>query len=335
MTVATQLEILDLRHFSARQLRPLLEEEARVWKQRLRWNYESSIELLLQYLDSRILPGFVALDRGRVCGFTFCVYEGHKAVIGDAFSMNSDSFTALQVTERLLEHLLDLLEHSPNVDRIESQMLLYDSGVIAQSFLEADFSLFPRLFMEFDVRSGITGTRVALPEFLELNAWTAGVYQAAGELIHAAYAGHIDSSINDQYRSLHGSLRFLHNIVRFPGCGVFEATASWVLRDRRTGGLAGLVLCSRVAPEVAHITQICVAAPYRRHGLGRLLMEHCMTHLAGAGFSAITWTVTEENQRAVELYEELGFTVRHRFDAMVKDSRNDRLTLRGSSELHG
>jgi len=66
MTVANQLEILDLRHFSARQLRPLLEDEARLWKMRLRWNYESSIELLLQYLDSRILPGFVALDRGAI-----------------------------------------------------------------------------------------------------------------------------------------------------------------------------------------------------------------------------------------------------------------------------
>ena len=60
MPTATQLEILDLRHFSARQLRPLLETEAAVWEDRLRWNYRSSTELLLQYLDSRILPGFVS-----------------------------------------------------------------------------------------------------------------------------------------------------------------------------------------------------------------------------------------------------------------------------------
>src|SRR5579864_4991747 len=134
MTVATQLEILDLRHFSARQLRPLLETESRVWQERLRWNYESSSELLLQYLDSRILPGFVALDRGRVCGFTFCVYEGHKAVVGDAYAVASEPTQALQITERLLGQLLDLLLHSPDVDRIESQMLLYDMGVVDKSF---------------------------------------------------------------------------------------------------------------------------------------------------------------------------------------------------------
>ena len=34
MTVATDIEVLDLRHFSARQLRPLLEREAEVWRER-------------------------------------------------------------------------------------------------------------------------------------------------------------------------------------------------------------------------------------------------------------------------------------------------------------
>jgi ribosomal protein S18 acetylase RimI-like enzyme len=334
MTVATQLEILDLRHFSARQLRPLLEDEARVWKRRLRWNYESSIELLLQYLDSRILPGFVALERGRICGFTFCVYEGPKAVVGDVYS-TGDSEQALQITERLLGHLLDLLHHSPGIERIESQMLLYDSGVIEKSFVEAGFTLHPRLFMEYDrvpIRTPPESIPAALPEYLELAGWTAACYQSAAELIHAAYADHIDSSINDQYRTLHGSLRFLHNIVRFPGCGVFEANSSWVLRDKRTDTLAGMLLCSRVAPDVAHITQICVGAPYRRHGLGRMLMEHCIGHLAEAGFAAITLTVTEANQQAVKLYESLGFTVRHRFDAMVKDTS---ATRRDSSVLRG
>ena len=33
--VASQVEVLDLRHFSARQLRPLLEREAELWRERL------------------------------------------------------------------------------------------------------------------------------------------------------------------------------------------------------------------------------------------------------------------------------------------------------------
>jgi ribosomal protein S18 acetylase RimI-like enzyme len=328
MTVATQLEILDLRHFSARQLRPLLETEARDWQKRLRWNYQSSTELLLQYLDSRILPGFVALDRGRICGFTFCVYEGHKAVVGDAYAMANDPSHALGIAKTLLRHLLQLLQHSPGIHRVESQLLLYDAGSIDETFLAAGFTMHPRLFMEYDLpppaNSAISSNGHApsakLPPHIELLPWSADHYQAAAELIHESYIGHIDARINDQYCSLHGSLRFLHNIVRFPGCGVFDANQSWVLRDKSNGALAAIVLCSRVADDVAHITQLCVAPSRRGDGLGLLLLQHCMDHLARSGFAAITLTVTEANDQAVKLYQRLGFFTRHRFDAMVLDT---------------
>ncbi len=270
MTVATQFEILDLRHFSARQLRPLLEAESRLWHERLRWNYQSSTELLLQYLDSRILPGFVALDRGRICGFTFCVYEGQKAVVGDAFALANDPPQMIPITQLLLHHLLQLLQHSPGIQRVESQLLLYDAGSIDEPFLAAGFTMFPRLFMEYDLSpsSGPATNskerrRRGLPPYIELVSWSSDHYQAAAELIHESYIGHIDARINDQYCSLHGSLRFLHNIVRFPGCGVFDPGASWVLRDQRNGALIGMLLCSRVADDVAHITQLCVATAHR------------------------------------------------------------------------
>jgi ribosomal protein S18 acetylase RimI-like enzyme len=326
MTVATQLEILDLRHFSARQLRPLLETESRIWDQRLRWNYQSSTELLLQYLDSRILPGFVALDRGRICGFAFCVYEGQKAVVGDAFAIANDPAQALHITQTLLHHLLQLLQNSPGIQRIESQLLLYDTGSIDQAFAAAGFTMYPRLFMEYDLQLSRTSSAAAenihdsqLPDQIELTRWSTDHYQAAAELIHECYLGHIDASINDQYCSLHGSLRFLHNIVRFPGCGVFDPNASWVLRDRHTGALVGMLLCSRVASDVAHITQLCIAPRHRGHGLGRTLLGHCIRHLTSSNFAAITLTVTEANRQAVKLYEDLGFFIRHRFDAMVLD----------------
>ncbi len=317
MTVATQLELLDLRHFSARQLRPLLESEARVWEERLRWDYRSSTELLLQYLDSRILPGFVALDRGKISGYTFCVYEGHKAVVGDAYSLASDPEQTMQVTETLLRRLLELLLHSPNIGRIESQLLLYDAGTIDRSFLDAGFAPHPRLFMEYDLPSAGSLPHSHLTADVELIPWSSLYYQVAAELIHAAYTGHIDARINDQYCSLHGSLRFLHNIVRFPGCGVFEADQSWLLRDRATSRIVGMVLCSRVAPDVAHITQLCVAPSHRGRGLGQALLHHATASLAHSRTSAITLTVTEANRPAVILYENAGFHVRHRFDAMV------------------
>jgi ribosomal protein S18 acetylase RimI-like enzyme len=319
MTVATQLEILDLRHFSARQLRPLLETESRLWEQRLRWNYQSSTELLLQYLDSRILPGFVALDRGRICGFTFCVYEGQKAVVGDAFAVANDPAQMLQITHQLLHQLLQLLHHSPGIRRVESQLLLYDAGSIDEIFLAAGFTMYPRLFMEYDLPDRNPPSASLLPDHVELLGWSGDYYQAAAELIHESYLGHIDARINDQYCSLHGSLRFLHNIVRFPGCGVFDSEASWILRDKRNGALIGMLLCSRVAHNVAHITQLCIATQYRGQHLGIALLDHCIRHLTQSSFAAITLTVTEANHQAVKLYQNAGFFIRHRFDAMVLD----------------
>ena len=322
MPVATQLEILDLRHFTARQLRPLLESEADVWEQRLRWNYRGSTELLLQYLDSHILPGFVALDRGRVCGYSFCVYEGNKAVVGDAYAVANDQNQALQITHTLLRHLLDLLLHSPGINRIESQLLLYNAGTVDETFKEAGFTRHPRLFMEFNFDPAVPGQnnlQAHVPENVELCGWSDEYYQPAAELIHESYTGHIDALINDQYRSLHGSLRFLHNIVRFPGCGVFEARHSWVIREIGSGALAGIVLCSRVAEDIAHITQLCVSKTWRGHSLGKTLLKHCMDHLSESGFKAITLTVTEANRQAIKLYEDLGFFTRHRFEAMVLD----------------
>jgi ribosomal protein S18 acetylase RimI-like enzyme len=94
-----------------------------------------------------------------------------------------------------------------------------------------------------------------------------------------------------------------------------------MLRDRRTGARVGMLLSSRVAPEVAHITQLCIAQAYRGKGLGHALLAQTADALRGAGFEAISLTVTEANVDAVRLYERFGFRPQHRFDAMAMDTR--------------
>jgi ribosomal protein S18 acetylase RimI-like enzyme len=316
MPVDTQLEVLDLRHFSARQLRPLLEHEAAAWKRKLRWDYASSTELLLQYLDTRVLPGFVALNRGRICGFTFCVYEAEKAVIGDAYSLPDEPATIPTVVETLLQHLLQLLLNSPGVHRIEAQLLLSTAPTIHRLFAQHGFTIYPRLFLEAPLPT-LPPARALLPPYIALLPWQPADYNDTAGLIHRAYVSHIDSQINDQYRSLNGSLRFLHNVVRFPGCGTFDPVASWILRDTRSGSLAAVALCSNVGQAVAHLTQLCVDPAYRGQALARELLHHTMAHLHSRGFQAVTLTVTEANQPAMSLYTALGFLTRHQFNAMV------------------
>jgi len=339
MSSALEFELLDLRHFSAASLRPLLDEESRIWSQRLHWDYRGSAELLLQYLDSRVLPGYVAVENGRIAGYIFCVYEGYKAVIGDVFAApaqdprgnaGTHGDAAAEVRNELLLRLLEMLKNTPGVTRIESQLLLHPHGAHQQVFENAGFEIHERIFMEWPLQPGMSAAvrnganlampeKVPVPDEMVLRRWSETDLSAAARLIAASYEGHLDSHINEQYRTVSGSQRFLHNIVRFPGCGYFDADASLALVEPGSTELAGLLLCSRVRDDVGHVTQICVAPQHRGRGLGRLLMVECARSLAKRGFSLLTLTVTASNRGAVSLYEWLGFRGTHRFDAMVWD----------------
>ena len=311
-----QLEVLDLRHFSAGALRPLLLEEAAVWQKRLLWDYSRSIELLLEYVDSRSLTGYVAVRAGRVAGYVFGVCEATKAVLGDVYAFGEGEQGNNPVCDLLLDHLLETLEAMPGIDRIESQLLLFPEGALHHPFLSRGMRAFPRHFMV--QRPGVLPLPAVHPTAQSLpERWQPECYLPAASLIHEAYAGHMDSEINDQYRSLVGAKRFLHNIVHFPGCGVFDPAGSWVLRDPRNGELQGLILCSRVRGDAAHITQLCVRPGLRGHGLGKQLLGHCLAKLARHGIKTVSLTVTESNLGARTLYEQHGFTTLHRFEAWV------------------
>ncbi|HEY2001031.1 MAG TPA: GNAT family N-acetyltransferase [Acidobacteriaceae bacterium] len=310
-------DVLDLRHFAASSLRDLLTEETELWQRRLRWDYRASAQLLLDYLDSRILPGFVATEDGRPAGYVFCVYEQHKAVIGDVFATGQARERASRIESRLLEHTLELLQSTPGTARVETQLLLHPKGQFREIFTQNGFDFYPRVFMERPLRRERPAETLALPASLHMRPWRDGDFAAAGRLIALAYQGHLDSVINDQYRTTAGSLRFLHNIVRFPGCGQFDPATSLVLAHRDSEELAAIVLCSRVNIDTGHVTQLCVEPALRHAGLGRLLLTQCMQALAALGLNYISLTVTEGNQEALLLYRRMGFKSRHSFDAMV------------------
>jgi ribosomal protein S18 acetylase RimI-like enzyme len=299
----------------------LLRNEAERWQRRLCWDYSRASSMLLEYLDSRILPGFVALQSGRTVGYAFCVFEGAKAVVGDVYALGETEATSNPICDTLLHHLLELLQATPGIDRIESQLLMFPAGALAEPFRERGFRSFPRLFMTCDVRA--QGQRIEshprLPPgvSLVLESWQSEFYEGAAELIHRCYCGHMDAQINDQYRTLHGAQRFLHNIIRFPGCGVFDAESSWVLRNSKTLAIEAALLCSRVRGDVNHVTQLCVSPELRGHNLGQVLVEHCATQSAARGVKHLTLTVTEANTAARHLYERNGFHMLHRFEAMV------------------
>ena len=311
------MEILDLRHFSSSDLRPLLEDEIQVWSNLLSWDYSGSASMILRYVDTKILPGYAALERGRVAGYAFFVYESSKGVIGDLFVADGGRLQDPQaVEERLMTHVIETLQQSPGVNRIEAQLLLHESGVLASPFLSQGFHKHRRLFMLRPITPGTVGLATLPPE-IELRPWSESDYQAAAAVITTSYRGHVDAEINDQYRTLTGSLRFLNNIVRFPGCGTFDGEGSYVAVHKQSKTLVGLILCSRVRNDVGHITQVCVLPEYRHHNVGEALIACTTANLRKRNFSMLSLTVTEANTRAVELYVRLGFDKKRVFDAFV------------------
>jgi ribosomal protein S18 acetylase RimI-like enzyme len=323
-TSGASVEVLDLRHFAAPVLRPLLEAESALWSQRLHWDYRASAQLLMQYLDNHMLPGYAALEAGRVTGYVFCVYEETKAVIGDVFAhpqttaeANGEAVATHGTEDILLRHLFELLENSPHVDRIEAQLLPHPSGMFAEVFREAGFTVYRRHFLVQPITGRWSPPEIDLPENLEMRPWRESDLAPAARLICEAYGGHADSLINDQYRSVHGSLRFLNNIVRYAGCGNFAPLASYVIVERSSRELAAMVLSSRVSEQSGHLTQVCVHPAYRRRGLARLLLSQAAFSFMRMGAAEVSLTVTEANSEAIKLYQNEGYQRAHSFDAAV------------------
>jgi ribosomal protein S18 acetylase RimI-like enzyme len=199
---------------------------------------------------------------------------------------------------------------------VEAQLLVHETGAVARPFLEEGFRRYPRLFMVLPLRSA--GQRpTPIPPEIELRPWTEQDYQGAASIITAAYRNHIDSEINDQYRTMSGSVRFLNNIVRFPGCGVFDSESSFVAVHKPTRSMVGVILCSRVKHDVGHVTQVCVMPEFRGLRLGEALIGASGHALRRRNFVLLSLTVTQANQRAVTLYERLGFGTTRVFDAFV------------------
>ena len=268
----------------------------------------------------------MAIHQNRVIGYTFCVYEDTKAVIGDIFCLSEaphgEPIPPAPIVEQiLLRHLTELLLHSPGVDRIESQLLLHASGFHGEFLRDLGFTLFPRHFMVQSLEGRWSEPRFELPAELELRSWRDEDMPSAARLICDCYDKHPDSLINDQYRSVHGAMRFLNNIVRYSGCGVFSPQASQVVYDRRSETLIALLLGSRVSALSGHITQLCVSSAWRQRGLARILLSVAAYKFLRLGAGEISLTVTQANQPAIDLYQSEGYRCAHAFDANVWQRR--------------
>ncbi len=305
------MEIVPLRQATPRQLDPLFEEEADRWLAEFRWDYRPSLALIRRFVETRTLEGCAALDEERAAGYGFYVFEDEKALLGGLYISCRAAEAGLP--ERLLAALLLSVKSRPEIERIEAQLIPF--GHSLDTVLQRHrFRLHTRQFMYLDL-AGAVERPCATPPRIE--RWTDRCFSGCARLIEHAYLAHVDSEINEQYRSEAGAHRFLRNVVLLPGCGQFLPEASFVIPGNGRNELYGVVLTSVVAPRVAHTTQICLLPELQGRGWGRALLEASLRALRAQHFEGLSLTVTSANSPAVRLYESKGFRTLSTFSAAV------------------
>lgn len=310
-------ELIELRHLTADALNPLLEEESRSWRDLLQWDFSPSAELVRRFVRMQALSGYALQVGTQIVGYAYYVCEDRKGLVGDLYLSRPWATPANEAL--LIEAVLDPLFRSGTVQRVESQLMMLNPATQRYLPHQEHLNTFPRYFMLAD----LTRIRQHPPRGTSLpvaiDRWAEKRQDEAALVIADAYYRHVDSQINDQYRSIPGARRFLLNIVQYPGCGAFFGPASFLAFQPVSHKVCGLVLASTVAGDVGHITQICVSPSVKGSGVGYELMRRALCAFAERGYRYASLTVTAGNRDAVRLYEQMGFQVKHKFSAFVWD----------------
>jgi ribosomal protein S18 acetylase RimI-like enzyme len=307
--------VMEMRQLRAEDLEATLEEEIVTWRERLSWDFRSSADLVRRFVQMQALSGYGLVIGNRVVGYAYYVCEERKGLVGDLYVMQQHR--SIEYENLLLGPVLDDLRQTPFIRRVESQLMMLSSPLARQLPLGRKAQMFPRNFMEAPLAEAPALPARAQPGRLRFEPWSERNQDEAARVIASAYEGHVDSRVNDQYRSIPGARRFLLNIVQYPGCGMFFQPGSFVAADEAKGHLSGICLASLVSEDVGHITQICVTPDVRGTGAGYELLRRSMNALLEYGCRKASLTVTSSNTGAIELYERVGFRTVDRFAAYV------------------
>lgn len=72
------------------------------------------------------------------------------------------------------------------------------------------------------------------------------------------------------------------------------------------GEVVGAALCGHDGRR-GYLNHLAVAAPYRNQGLGRALVEHCLTHLSRAGITKCNAFVSPDNSSGQVFWQRMRF----------------------------
>ncbi|MGI8960571.1 MAG: GNAT family N-acetyltransferase [Bryobacteraceae bacterium] len=308
-------QLIELPQLSVEAFETLLDEEIGVWDKRFAWDFRPSADLLRRFAQIQSLNGCALSYGSDIVGYAYHVCEGRKGLIGDFYVRASHSSSSDEML--LLGAIVQALMLTPGVHRIESQLMLLNGPLPQPLPFHKHLIRHDRYFMQID-RSTALGLPAKAAAFrVSFQSWTERFQEEIARVVASSYKGHVDSEINDQYRTISGARHFLLNIVKFPGCGRFSPAASVVAIDESNGRVCGVCLASLISAHSGHVTQVCVLPAIRGAHLGYELLRQTLLRLAEVGCTSISLTVTCSNLEAIRLYESMGFRSQATFPALV------------------
>jgi ribosomal protein S18 acetylase RimI-like enzyme len=301
-TVKTRcdVQIVDLRTVTAIELDALWQYETRLWSERLRWDASSAFAALRRIAARGGLPGKAARVDGRTVGYTYYGIAGHLGVMAGLVVLPDWSHS--DVGETLLKNTLHEMRRQ-GVSRIESRFVSVDCPWLGAALEDEGFHTYWREFLRYDL--GQSRAPEHASTIVSLEPWQETHLAEAAAILQAAYAGGIEAEILALYRTVDGCRAVLDNIVNQGSCGVLVPEASAMIGAR--GRRLGFVVVTEVAPRQGHLPQIAVLPDDQRQGFGRELLDYSVRRLAAGGFETLSLIVSRANDRALKLYQTVGF----------------------------
>lgn len=296
-----------LSELSARDLRPLLQEESAYWARELFWDFTDVSAAVASGLERRALTGFVLQDGGRPVAYCYYMLDGGRAIVGSLFA--ADGFRDRGFEGGLLEQVLAQAKSHPRNDRVECQTLFSTAPEAEDRFVAAGFQSRGRHYL---VRP------LSEPLPVPPHRWTVRPFRRedlgmAAHIVHRSHEGSLDAALNLTYASPAHCRGFVETLVLRAGCGRFDPDASFVAEGSE--GAAGVLLASQLSRANGHVCQVSVLPEAQGQGLGRVLMTSTLASFRRQGLQTASLSVTVENRSAYRLYERLGFRVRKAFAA--------------------
>lgn len=293
-------------------LAELMREEEKAWMADLCWDYAPIRQVLGSFINQKLLPGYAALDQNEAVGYTYFLVNQTKGIIGALYVSKSDRSQA--AVEELLSLSISCLKESPNIKRVEAQIMPFNDLQLTATFTRHGFTYYPRHYLDLDLAS--PRKEIGTPVMEKIIPWSTAYLERMAEMSALTYRDQIDAELCEDYRTQEGCTSYLRSLVENPGCGIFMPDASFIGLDFQ-GAPCGFVICTRISERAAMIPQIAVHPDYQGRNLGNSLVSLSFERLKSLGYGSVSLTVTKKNRRAFEWYQRLGFRIKKEFGAYI------------------